>query len=755
MDIARFKTVVSTFLDSSDDFQLDRGDIVVQRGSEMITAKLAQRAGLLYVSENGSEVLAERWIANRMAMLPLLAERILSSVSENPLFVIPRGIFLDEINRTPSDKAEEVPDAAATVAEFLNRRPGGTCSVLYLTSDAGEGKTTVINFLARRQAQLFKERKADWLLVPINLGGKPFLRFDDVVVAGLVNQLRFQRLYFDAFLQLVRLGMIVPALDGFEEIFVETSEGDAISSLGTLIRQLHGEGNMLIAARKAYFEFRQLQTQARLLDGLPDVDVIFGRVGLRRWQKAEFIKYCDLAGQSNPKQLYSDVSSIMTEGHPLLTRPVLVRRLVELANIWPNDSLIQGLRISANSFFSWLVDSLIEREATEKWIDKHGDPPKPLLTTFEHHELLSYIAEEMWISRTATLSAGMFDSLAELFCETKKYSPIISRQVKERLKQHALIISIGHNKNEFSFDHDDFREFFLGECLAGHLAAKSEADIRKIFRMDTLPPLSIQSALDALNRRESDMQHLMEMVLRVGLSESSAAFVRENAGAMLAPLLTSNQQKEFAVDGLVFPPESLRGRSIINVVFKNCYFRPTSLENSELVDCQFVSCEFEHIGLVENTAKIVNSKLLGDTRIHSVTRTHEGELTDVYDPGSIEILLSRSGFAFKDDQLRLAQDIDVDPDLRIAEKALHTFTRSTIVSEDAFRLRLSLNANHFTDQILPQLLRTGVLETAKPLGKEARYKLGMSLSRIADVLAGCRGSFATFLELVASGRERK
>src|SRR4029077_1840672 len=96
----------------------------------------------------------------------------------------------------------------------LSRRPAGATSVLYLTSDAGEGKTTLINHLALKQAQRYKEKTTDWLLVPIPLGGRTFLRFDDVVVAALVNRLRFQLFYYDAFLELVRLGVLVPAFAG-------------------------------------------------------------------------------------------------------------------------------------------------------------------------------------------------------------------------------------------------------------------------------------------------------------------------------------------------------------------------------------------------------------------------------------------------------------------------------------------------------------------------------------------------------------
>src|SRR5579863_3689103 len=468
MDIARFKEVVSAFLDSGDQADWSKGTVLAQVGSELIEATLRTHDGGLYVQEGGKEQTAEKWIINRLAMLDLLAERILASIDENPTFVVPAGEVVDEIERTVSEAPVPVENAVRAVHEFLERRPGGTCSVLYLTSDAGEGKTTVIEHLARWQAEQFRARKSDWLLVPIGLGGRPFLRFDDVVMAAFMNQLRFQRLYYDAFLQLVRMGVLIPALDGFEEIFVETSEGEAVTGLGTLIRQLGGEGTLLIAARKAFFEFHRLETQARLIDTLPDVDVGFGRVSLWRWTRSEFLEYCQKQGLQNAEQLYDGLSARVRQDHPLLTRAVLVKRVVELAKA-SGPGFVSTLTPQTTNEFKWLVERVLEREATEKWINKFGDPPSPLMSVREHEELLSLIAEEMWVSRTAALSDRMLDSIADIYTEQKKMGPQVARQVRERLRQHALLASLGPLRKEIAFDHDHFRQFFLGLQLARHI----------------------------------------------------------------------------------------------------------------------------------------------------------------------------------------------------------------------------------------------------------------------------------------------
>jgi hypothetical protein len=746
MDSVRFKEIIGSFLDSDDQFDTDRGEVALQLGSELISFTLTNVRGTLWVTEGINRVTAEEWIVRRLAMLPLLAERIIASVPENADFITPQAEFLDEINRNAKDEAEHVLDAEKTAADFLSRRPGGTCSVLYLTSDAGEGKTTLINHLARLQAEKYRKGLTDWLLVPVALGGRPFLRFDDVVVASLVNQLRFQRLYFEAFIHLVRMGVLVPALDGFEEIFVETSEAEAISSLGNLIRHLQGDGALLIAARKAYFEYRNLRAQARLLDSLPGVDVAFGRVGLCRWSEEEFISYATLVGLEDAKQFYDAFREILEVDHPLLTRPVLVRRLVQLA-IATGTEFIAQLRPNANNYFSWLVDELIAREAEEKWIDKHGEPPAPLLSRDEHHELLGYIAEEMWNSKTNVLSGEMMDSLAEIFCESKKKSPIVSRQVKERIRQHALIISSSPSGKEFEFDHDDFREFFLGEQLARYIADGTEHEIRKLFRVETLPSVTLDSAVGRLAGACADSTRLIELILRVGLSESSSTFVRENAGSFITPLLRCEHAAGLELKGLVFPPDSLRAWSISEVKFVDCYFRPTSLYASLLKNCRFEGCEFEHLGAVPQSTRIENCVFV-DTKIHSLTVEHRESSMDYYDPDQIEAQASRLGFTIEARQLKLSTVVaqEYDEDLRIAEKALQAFHRSSHVHEGTFKLRLSVHDRRFFDEILPRLLKSGIVDEM-PGARDRRYRRAVPVVRIAEALSKCNGSFESFLRL--------
>jgi hypothetical protein len=376
MLIEDFRRILSAFADSRADLDIARGTLLVQIRDEVIEARITQRAGDLVVEEGGQQSTAAQWLINRIARIPLLADRILSYVAPPENFVTPSGQLIDQPDFAASMSDEEQSDAVAAAMRVLSRRPAGTASVLYLTSDAGEGKTTLINHLAIQQAKKYKEKTSDWILVPIPLGGRTFLRFDDVVIAALVNRLRFQLFYYEGFLELVRLGILVPAFDGFEEMIIESSAGEAISALGNLVRSLRSEGSVLIAARKAFFDYQSFRTQAHLFDAIGGDSVSFARLALSRWTKSQFLDYGIRSGLTHPEATYKAVSKRLHPQHPLLTRAVLVRRLVDVAKQVPDlTSLLELIGTTPQHYFFQFVNALVEREANDKWLDQSGDPP--------------------------------------------------------------------------------------------------------------------------------------------------------------------------------------------------------------------------------------------------------------------------------------------------------------------------------------------------------------------------------------------
>ena len=105
MNIERFKEIRRFISCVGRSSPSRKGYLILQLGPDLINASLTQHDGLLHVIEDGKEQTAEDWIVHRVAMLDLLAQRISACVPDVPSFVTPKGEFLDEIERAPSDQA--------------------------------------------------------------------------------------------------------------------------------------------------------------------------------------------------------------------------------------------------------------------------------------------------------------------------------------------------------------------------------------------------------------------------------------------------------------------------------------------------------------------------------------------------------------------------------------------------------------------------------------------------------------------------
>jgi uncharacterized protein YjbI with pentapeptide repeats len=587
-------------------------------------------------------------------------------------------------------------------------------------------------------------------MLPIPLGGRTFLRFDDVVVGALVNRYRFPFLYYEAFLELVKLGVIIPAFDGFEEMFIQSSSGEALSALGNLMSSLDSSGSVLIAARKAYFEYKSFATQAKLFDAIGSDQVAFSRLSLQRWDRNQFITYASKRGVDDPSDVYDDVAHRLGTAHPLLTRAVLVKRLLDVAaQVEGRTELLQSFGSSPHDYFYQFVDAIIEREALEKWIDRSGDPAQPLLTVDQHHQLLSLVAQEMWMTSTQVLKDEMLDILSDLFADQHRMPALMARQIKERLKQHSLITSANSSRTLFSFDHEEFRNFFLGQAIGRRIQEGAEAELRTILRIGPIPGDTFDSAVQYLRRVAANLREAVLRLQTIARADMPASFTRENAGGLAARMFDVDPA---ALVGCVFshiafPPDSLRGRTISGVSFETCNFQPTSLENSSLDGCSFERCTFENLEFYPSTE--IADVVITSCEIYSVSPPdRDGR---VFGPEEIVVQLLSLGFTLdgSDERYESAKASQaLDDNMLVVDRAFRAFLRNTHVNENVFKQRLGVRSNHFLDSILPSLLRVGVLDEVLYTGggNQRRFRLRVPMMDVETAMVRSRGNYEAFLQ---------
>ena len=750
MEFSDFKRIVTCFADRVDDVDTSGGELLVQVREETITAKLNQRPDGLLVEEHGSLLPAEKWIVNRLARVPLLADRICSYVSPPDHFVPPTGHLLDQLDRNPAGNDVFARDVVEAITETLDIRPAGTTSVLYLSSDAGEGKTSLINWVAVRQAELYKAKRTDWLLVPVPLGGRTFLRFDDVVVSALVNRLRFQLLYYEAFLELVRLGVLVPAFDGFEEMIVEASSGEAISALGNLVGKLRSAGTLLVAARKAYFDYPAFGSQARLFDTIgSESDAVFGRLSLDRWDESTFKSYAAARNVADPHQLFAVVSQRLGNSHPVLTRAVLVKRLVDVAiQEVELSKLLNRIGEDQRDYFHEFVGGIVDREARFKWSDTSGGASGMLLTTDEHHELLSMLAYEMWLGATDELANDVVNLVVEMFVDTKKKSPAVARQIQERFKQHALLAVIRIGRPALAFDHEDFRVYYLGQALGRALAGGDASAVRPVIEKASLPVSAVAEAAGCVRRRGGDARRkTLNLLQALADGVLPASFVRENCG-VLSLALIDRGHGPYEMRNMSFPAGALNGRRLTNLTVSGSYFHATGLIDAALHRCRFVKCHFERIDF--DRSATVSDCSLDECRVDTVVHADTGDQIARFDPDQIWRELRQVGFEVSLDA-PLTQQTDepheIDEDLILVQRLLRAFHRATALNESTIRQRLGVGASHFIKDLLPGLEDAGVFQEVRYLGRstQRRLRLVAPMSRIEKAMSASGGRFATFV----------
>lgn len=165
--------------------------------------------------------------------------------------------------------------------------PSGKTQLFFLKGDAGSGKTTLLREVTRTQAELFRQGNSPFLYLYVSAQGRALSNLRDAL-SGELDDLRagFTR---DAVPPLVRQGLVVPIIDGFDELLGAACYGDAFGSLHQFLDQLEGSGVLIVSARSSFYDVEFLgreQTEGKKASGYDIVPVT-----LSPWGNEEIFNY--------------------------------------------------------------------------------------------------------------------------------------------------------------------------------------------------------------------------------------------------------------------------------------------------------------------------------------------------------------------------------------------------------------------------------------------------------------------------------
>ncbi len=416
------------------------------------------------------------------------------------------------------------------------------------------------------------------------------------------------------------------------------------------------------------------------------------------------------------------------------------------------NELLKQIGNSPNEYFAVFVNAIIEREAKEKWIDTSGEAAKPLFSGKDHFDLLSAIAQEMWMLSTDSVKAEVLDLLADLFCDARRLPPAVAFQIKERTKQHALIVGAGGTQPTFSFDHEEFKNFFLGEAIGRLCAegtAKQKSEVLGLLRKGNLPAQATEAAISVVRRTKgASMIGATEFLQEMALMDGPSSFTQENAARMMNKMLQDVQGEPVRLGGLGFGTNALGDLHLSEITFAGCSFGATSRENTVLKDCSFENCRFERLDL-HASAKISGTTMVG-ADIGSVVLPGRGEA--VFNPGAFPTLLRQAGFTVptKPAVPQGMMERKEDPDVKLFRRLVRCFQFRTHKNENVVLRKMGPGAETFVRNTVPKLVKGNVLsEEWIARDKQHRYHLGMSMERVQAALGRAGTTIDEFLKEVS------
>ena len=413
----------------------------------------SMRDGLRLV-EGGDCIKPYRIFLADLADLRRVAQMISQSIATDLYIDVQASIDEGEEGHHTMDAA--IPILANLVAEDELDQT----RLIILKGDAGAGKTQILRELAKRQADRFLRGEATKLLLYVNAQGRSLARLDEALAVAL-QDLR-AGITYHAVPPLTRHDLLVPIIDGFDELLGVSGYEDAFSSLGNFLERLRGEGQLLASARSIYYE-EEFLDRADSLAQSGEQAWSHMPVEVHDWTESNQHEYLSMRTEAEgldsrkAQQLAQRVKKVFDDNPGFSGKPLFYTRTVDLLLRRPDQQFQSDLLTD-------LVNGFLERERREKLLDQQEEP---ILDQSQLRALFSEVALEMWTVQTRELSPDGIREVAEMTLGEMDLSAEARQVVVERAPTLAFLTR--SEGGGITFEHESFFFDFLAQAITnGH-----------------------------------------------------------------------------------------------------------------------------------------------------------------------------------------------------------------------------------------------------------------------------------------------
>ena len=241
----------------------------------------------VFVEFNSTTLNYRDFIASSyMADMAFAAQRILDV--QQCIDIIPgEAIYKDE-RRSIYDTINRI---VKDMTSLDNEKEIDTTKVLFIKGQAGSGKTIAMKFISRKIAEEYLKDKNDYLLFYIDAQGKSLSRIDEAI-SYAVSQLSFA-FQANAIKALARNSLIIPIIDGFDELIGAGGFSEAFKSLSSLLASLNRNGTIIITGRSTFYDDNVLRVAANTQNGDNKINYKLEDITMCEWGEKEIALFIE------------------------------------------------------------------------------------------------------------------------------------------------------------------------------------------------------------------------------------------------------------------------------------------------------------------------------------------------------------------------------------------------------------------------------------------------------------------------------
>lgn len=411
-------------------------------------------------------------------------------------------------------------------------RSSGFTEVLVVDGPAGIGKTNLIQQLALRRAEAFKASSCK-LVLHIKSRGRILSNIQDLMAFSL--QTIRSKITYDQVPVLAKHGLVILAIDGFDELADPNGYEMAWAQLGELVTSIRGAGSLILAGRDTFIGRKRLLRDVPALK--EEVDVVHG-VTLEPPNPAQARAWL-LKHNWSEAALAIPAIAVLLEEDSFALRPVFLRMLVEY--ITPKEMKGKHERYLT----PMLVDMMIEREA-----GLFGEKVVAILSKEERENFvrsfLCEVARQMADSQAEALDASEIAWIGEI-CLGDRVPREVAALVRHRASAIAFLVN-DERPGYRAFMHSYLLNYFLSLVSIDTLA---NDEIPKFIRRNILGSeflsVFVDVSMETSVSQPKKFVKFLDRILSLPMSYVSADRGLRNVGAISIAALPGAQDRDLTL----------------------------------------------------------------------------------------------------------------------------------------------------------------------------------------------------------------